>query len=38
MTASLEGIRQLVEGKLVEVDRDPRNVQVALCDVPGGVK
>ena len=38
MTASLDDIRQLVEGKLVEIDRDPRNVQVALCDLPEGVK
>ena len=38
VTASLDDIRQLVEGKLREVNRDPRNVQVALCDVPGGVK
>ena len=38
VTASLDDIRQLVEGKLGEFNRDPRNVQVSLCDVPGEVK
>ena len=35
--ASLEDTRQMLEGKIGEMEREPRNVQVVLQDVEGGV-
>ena len=36
-SASLEDTRQMLEGKIGEMGREPRNVQVVLQDVEGGV-
>ena len=36
-SASLEDTRQILEGKIGEMEREPRNVQVVLQDVEGGM-
>ena len=36
-SASLEDTRQMLEGKIGEMEREPRNMQVVLQDVEGGV-
>ena len=37
ISASLEDAKQIVEGKLIEMGREPQNVQVDLAETEGGV-